>query len=60
MKLDEKYKGIIYIILSSFCFAIMNTMVKLAGELPSIQKSFFRNLVAFFFALILLLSLIHI
>lgn len=54
MKLDEKYKGIIYIILSSFCFAIMNTMVKLAGELPSIQKSFFRNLVAFFFALILL------
>ena len=54
MKLDEKYKGIIYIILSSFCFAIMNTMVRLAGELPSIQKSFFRNLVAFFFALILL------
>ena len=51
MKLDEKYKDII---LSSFCFAIMNTMVKLAGELPSIQKSFFRNLVAFFFALILL------
>ncbi len=54
MKLDEKYKGIIYIILSSFFFAIMNTMVRLAGELPSIQKSFFRNLVAFFFALILL------
>lgn len=54
MKLDEKYKGIIYIILSSVFFAIMNTMVRLAGELPSIQKSFFRNLVAFFFALILL------
>lgn len=29
----------------------MNLFVRLSGELPSIQKSFFRNLVAFFFAL---------
>lgn len=54
MERKEKQKGIFYIILSAFCFAIMNTMVRLAGELPSVQKSFFRNLVAFFFALILL------
>lgn len=53
-KLDKKYKGILYIILSAFCFAIMNTMVRLAGDLPSVQKSFFRNLVAFFFALAIL------
>lgn len=33
----------------------MNAFVRLAGDLPSIQKSFFRNLVAFFFALIILL-----
>lgn len=46
-----KYKGIVCIIVSAFCFALMNLFVRLSGELPSIQKSFFRNLVAFFFAL---------
>ena len=34
------------IILSAFFFACMNVSVRLAGDLPSIQKSFFRNLVA--------------
>lgn len=56
MKWNQKYKGIVYIILSSFCFAVMNTMVRLAGDLPSVQKSFFRNLVAFFFAWVILLK----
>lgn len=46
-----KYKGIVCIIVSAFCFALMNLFVRLSGDLPSIQKSFFRNLVAFFFAL---------
>ena len=32
----------------------MNMMVRLAGDLPSIEKSFFRNFVAVFFALIAL------
>lgn len=41
-------------IASAFCFALMNACVRLAGDLPSIEKSFFRNLVAFFFALILM------
>lgn len=45
-----KYKGILYIIMAAFCFAFMNLFVKLAGDLPAIQKSFFRNLVAIFFA----------
>lgn len=48
---QKKYKGILYIVLSAFCFALMNMFIRLSGELPSIQKSFFRNLVAFFFAL---------
>lgn len=48
-------KGIIYIIISAFCFATMNIFVKLSGDVNSIQKSFFRNLVAALFALILLL-----
>lgn len=33
----------------------MNAFVRLAGDLPSVQKSFFRNAVALIFALILLL-----
>lgn len=46
--------GIICIILSAFCFALMGMFVALAGDLPSVQKSFFRNIVALLFALILL------
>lgn len=52
----KRYKGIICIVLSAFCFALMNVFVRLAGDVPSIQKSFFRNIVAFVFALILLLK----
>lgn len=50
------YKGMILIILSAFCFALMNMFVHLSGELPSVQKSFFRNFVAFIFAGIILLK----
>lgn len=53
-KINPKYKGIIYIIASAFCFAFMNAFVRLSGDLPSVQKSFFRNFVAFFFALVIL------
>jgi len=49
------YKGIILIILSAFFFALMNMFVRLSGDLPSIQKSFFRNLIAFIFAGIILI-----
>lgn len=56
MKFSTKYKGIFYIILSAFCFAFMNAFVRLSGDLPSIQKCFFRNFVAVFFALGLLLK----
>lgn len=45
-----KIKGIIMIIIAALCFAVMNMFVKLSGDLPSIQKSFFRNLVAVFIA----------
>ena len=52
--MSQKNKGIILIIMSAFFFALMNMMVRLAGDLPSIEKSFFRNFVAVFFALIAL------
>lgn len=54
MKISNKYKGIFYIILAAFGFAFMNLFVKLAGDLPAIEKSFFRNLVAIFFAFIVM------
>lgn len=47
-------KGICLIILSAFCFACMSVFVRLSGNLPSIQKSFFRNFIAMLFALFLL------
>ncbi len=43
---SDKAKGALCIIASAFCFALMNMFVRLAGELPSIEKSFFRNIVA--------------
>lgn len=48
------YKGIFCIIMAAFWFSLMNLFVRLSGDIPSVQKSFFRNLVAFFFALYLL------
>lgn len=50
----KKYKGILYIVISAFCFALMNMFVHMAGDLPSVQKSFFRNFVAAISACILL------
>ncbi len=53
-KQDNYMQGVVMIILSAFCFACMNVMVRLAGDIPSIQKSFFRNLVAAGFAGVIL------
>lgn len=36
--------------MSAFCFALMNVFVRMSGDIPSIQKSFFRNLIAFLIA----------
>ena len=54
IEIRQKYKGIIFIIFSSFSFGLMNVFIRLAGDLPSVQKSVFRNLVAFVFALIIM------
>ena len=42
----KRYLGILFIVASAFFFALMNLFVKLAGDLPMMQKAFFRNLVA--------------
>lgn len=53
--MNQKTKGVMCILCSAFCFSMMNVFVRLSGDVPSIQKSFFRNLVAALFALFILL-----
>ena len=56
IQIKSKYKGIVFIILSAFCFAFMGFFVRLAGDIPSVQKAFFRNLVSLAVALFVLLK----
>ncbi len=53
--ISKKQKAIAYIITSAFCFALMNCFVRLSGDIPTVQKSFFRNFIAALAALILIL-----
>ena len=48
-------KGICCILCSATCFALMSVFVRLSGDIPSMQKSFFRNAVAALFALFIVL-----
>ena len=52
----QKLKGIRYILFAAFFFASMNLFVKMAGDLPVWQKCFFRNLVAGFIAIGMLIK----
>lgn len=54
--MKNRYKGIIFIVISAFFFALMNLFVKLSGDLPTMQKAFFRNFVAALVALAMLLA----
>lgn len=48
--MTNKQKGIMFILISAFSFALMNLFVQLAGDINPIQKSFFRNLISLLFA----------
>ena len=52
--MKSRQKAVLYIISAAFFFSLMNTFVRLAGDIPSIQKSFFRNLIAFIFAFVIM------
>ncbi len=54
--MTQKNKGILCILMAAFFFAVMNICVKAAGDLPFIQKSFFRNLIAMIFAASILIK----
>lgn len=44
--MKEKQQGILFIILAGFFFASMSFFVRLSGNLPTMEKAFFRNAVA--------------
>lgn len=52
--MSKKTKGIFFIILSALSFAFMSLFIKLSGDIPTLQKSFFRNLVAAIVAIFIL------
>ena len=49
-KNDNYVKVILFILLAALGFGFMSFFVRLSGDLPSVEKSFFRNLVAAIFA----------
>lgn len=52
-RLNNIVKGIVLMLISSIGFSVMTLFVKLAGDLPAIQKTFFRNLISAIIAFIL-------
>ncbi len=52
----DKLKGIVHILMAAFGFAMMSFFVRLAGDLPTMEKAFFRNLVAALVSLVLVLK----
>ena len=52
---NDKRKGILFILLAAFFFSAMSVFVRLAGDVPTMQKAFFRNIVAAAAAVIILL-----
>ena len=52
--MSQKKQGIMYIIGAGFFFALMTFFVRIAGDLPTMEKAFFRNAVAAVVALVML------
>ncbi len=46
MNSKNKLKGITFILLAAFGFSLMTFFVRISGDLPTMQKAFFRNFVA--------------
>ncbi|MCI5877974.1 MAG: DMT family transporter [Lachnospiraceae bacterium] len=45
-RMNNRRQGILYIIMAGFFFALMTFFVRLSGDLPTMEKAFFRNAVA--------------
>ena len=55
IKTDSRKKGILFILLAAFFFCLMSVFVRLSGDVPTMQKAFFRNIVAAAVAIVILL-----
>ena len=55
MRLNRHTKAILFVILESAGFSLMSFFVKLAGDLPTMEKAFFRNVFAAAVSFILLM-----
>lgn len=53
--MNNTTKGIIALLISSLGFSLMAVFVKYSGDLPTVQKTFFRNFIAMLAALALVL-----
>lgn len=53
--MNNVVKGIIALIISSLGFSLMSLFVKYAGDLPTVQKAFFRNFISMVISLALVL-----
>lgn len=52
--MSNRTKGILCILTAALSFALMGVFVRLAGDIPSMQKAFFRNFVAFVFSFMIM------
>lgn len=52
---NQHLVGIIFVLLAALGFSLMTFFVKLSGDLPTMQKVFFRNFVAAIIAAVTLL-----
>lgn len=53
--MSNKKQGIVLIIMAGFFFSLMTFFVRISGDLPTMQKAFFRNAVAAVVSVIMLL-----
>lgn len=51
---SNKIQGILFIILAGFFFSLMTLFVRISGDLPTMQKAFFRNAVAAVVSIVML------
>ena len=53
-KISPRIKGILCILFAAFGFSMMSVFTRLAGDIPTMEKAFFRNFVALILVSILL------
>jgi drug/metabolite transporter (DMT)-like permease len=53
--ISNKSKGILCILLAAFGFSLMSFFVRISGDIPTMEKAFFRNAVAIIASLMLLI-----